>query len=146
MAFEIKPIDPKLFAEFYTPAVARELDQFIYASRIWTKDLSGKRWAIDEQRGACFLWVHMADRMNSDRSYALVWQGWVVLISQKAYCQYVIVYASEKVHSRMDEVEEMMREALRLGGEFLDGTTDPTSTRAVPCAEFHSKKSGMNNV
>lgn len=139
MAFEIKPIDPALFTEIYTPAVAKELDQYIYASRNWVKNIDGQTWAIDEAKKACLIWVRMGDRMNGDTSYALVWDGRVALISQKAYCKYAIVYASSTLQEVMNEVKEMMREALRIGGESLDGTTDPTSMSAVPHAEFVNK-------
>lgn len=136
MAFEIKTIDPALFAEIYTPKVTKELDRFIYPSRNWIDDIGGQTWAFDEARRACLIWVHMADRLDSQQSYALVWDSDVVLISQVDYCRYAIVHASEGLQRRMDETKEMMREALRVGGELLDGTTDPKNSFAVPYAEF----------
>ena len=59
-----------------------------------------------------------------------------MLISEKDYCCYAIVHASESLSARMGEAKEMMREALRVGGRFLDGKTDPKSSSAVPQAEF----------
>ena len=55
MAFEIKTIDPVLFAEIYTPEAAKELDQFIYPSRNWTTRIGQSRWAIDESKRACLI-------------------------------------------------------------------------------------------
>lgn len=136
MTFEVKPIDPKLFAEIYTTKVTTELDQFIYPSRNWIDGIGRRKWVIDEIRRACLIWVRMADRMHSHDSYALVWNNQTVLINQLEYCRYAIVHASEGLRGQMNEAKEMMREALRVGGERLDGTTDPKSSFAVPCAEF----------
>jgi hypothetical protein len=139
MAFEIKSIDPKLFAEIYTPAVAKELDQHIYASRNWIDDVSGRKWAIDEARRACFIKVHMADRMHSTLCYALVWHEGVALIDQVAFCKYRLVYWSPSFSVELEEVKVMMREALRVGGELLNGVSDQSDSFAVPHAEFFDK-------
>lgn len=136
MTFSIKPIDPKLFAEIYTPAVAKELDQFIYATNNWSNDLSLRTWAIDESDRACLLQVKMADRMNSDQSYAFVWNQNVVLIKEVRYSTFAIVHASQALSSQMDQVTQMMRGALRVGGRLLNGVTDPNHSWAVPNAEF----------
>ncbi len=136
MTFEIKTIDPALFAELYTAKVTKELDRFIYPTRNWIQDVGQRRWAIDSGRKSCLIRVHMGDRMHSHDSYALVWNNQAVLISQLEYCRYVIVHASEDLQGRMDEAMEMMREALRIGGMRLDGTTDPKSMWAIPHAEF----------
>lgn len=136
MAFEIKPIDPTLFAQIYTPAVAKELDQFIYASRNWIGDLNEKRWAIDKSRQACLIWVHMLDRMNSDHCFALVWNQQVVLIKEVGYCQYSVVYASPSLGERLNDAKEMMREALQMGGRFLRGSQETKKSNLIPNLQF----------
>ncbi len=136
MTFSVKPIDPKLFAEIYTPMVAKELDQFIYASKNWATDLQGKRWALDEGKRACLLRTPMMDRMDSHMSYSFVWEGQTVLIRQIDFCQYKIVHASPMPSTKMDEIKRMMREALLIGGELLKGIADENNSFAVPAAEF----------
>jgi len=136
MAFEIKPIDPVLFAEIYTPRVAKELDQYIFASRNWVNDLSGRRWAIDDARRACVVWVHMIDRMNSDHCFALIWNEQVVLIKEVEYCCYSIVYASSTLGNRLSEAKEMIGEALRAGGRFLRGALETEKSNLIPRIQF----------
>ncbi len=139
MAFEIKNIDPVLFAEIFTPTVMKELNRRIHIPRNWIADIDRRRWAIDEEKRACVIWVHMADRMNSQQSYSLVWNDQVMLISQLQYCRYDIVYASAGLQEGMADAKDLMREALRVGGEHLDGTTDPNDSSAIPHAEFVEK-------
>lgn len=136
MAFEIKSIDPTLFAEIYTPAVAKELDQYIYASRNWIGDLSGRSWAIDDVRRACVIWVHMADRMNGDHCFAFVWNQQVVLIKEIDYCRYSIVHASSTLGDRLGDAKKMIEEALRAGGRFLRGALEANESNLIPNLQF----------
>lgn len=121
MPFSIRPIDAELFASIYTPAMARELDEHIYASRSWIGELSRQNWAIDEERRACMFWVHMPDRVSCQQSYVFAWNQGVVLIRQFEVSRYSIVHASPRLNLWIDEVRSMMREALLKGGKLLDG-------------------------
>lgn len=124
MPFSIQPIDPTLFKSIYTHAMAAELDEYIYASRSWIGEQSRQRWAIDEQRRACLFWVHMPDRVSSQQSYVFAWNRGVVLLRQFELSRYSIIYASPGLTPCMEEVRDMMREAIVIGGDRLHDIND----------------------
>lgn len=121
MPFSIQAIDPSLFNSIYTHAMARELDEYVYASRSWIGELSGQPWAIDEQRRACLFWVHMPDRVSSQQSHVFAWNHGVVLLRQFEPSRYSIIYASARLNHCMETVRDMMREAIVAGGDRLHG-------------------------
>lgn len=119
MPFSIQRIDPALLNSIYTHAMARELDEYIYASRSWIGELSHQKWAIDGQRRACLFWVHMPDRLSSQQSYVFAWNHGVVLLRQFEPSRYSILYASPRLNHCMETVRDMMREAIVVGGDRL---------------------------
>jgi hypothetical protein len=139
MTFEIKLIDREAFDEIWTSEVAKQLDGgYIYSTENWSQDLSRRTWAIDEEKRACLIWVHMADRLNGANCYAYVMRGEFALIRNISYCTYSVVTVSAGLQSRIEEVKQMVGDALRAGGVHLDGVTDPKNVFAVPDARFVS--------
>jgi hypothetical protein len=139
MTFEIKLVDRETFDEIWTPEVAKQLDgEYIYSTENWSQDLSRRTWAIDEEERACLIWVHMADRLDGATCYAFVMKGEFALIRNISYCVYSIVTVSTGLQSRIEEVKKMVGDALRLGGERLNGVTDPKNILAVPKPTFVS--------
>lgn len=136
VAFEIKPIDADLFSALFTLQVARELDQFIDASPCGIRGIDEHTWAIDKMRMACLLWIRMKDEVNSPRSYALIWNRQVMVIRQSEQGLYSIVYHSKELEGKIVAAKRLMREALRVGGQLLDGTTRPSDPMSVPYAQF----------
>lgn len=124
MPFSIRPIDPILFKRIYTPALAAELDEYIYDSRSWIREQCGKLWVIDEQRHACLFWVHMPDRLSSQQSYVFASSQGVVLLRQFESSRYSIIHASPELAGHMETVRTMMREAILAGGDRLNGTNE----------------------
>lgn len=130
MSFVITSIDPKLFAEIYTPAMAQELDEHIFYPQDGLEELVGKRWAVDEERRACLFWVHLPDRIGRQQSYVFAWNHKVALIREFENCRYSIVYASPGLTERMDAARNMMREAILIGGHLLDGLSGESETES----------------
>lgn len=121
MTFEIKPIDRGTFDTVWTPEIARQLDKIIYATENWIDELEGRTWAVDEIKGAHFIRVQMANRMDGATCYALIQDGEFALIRKVKYGVYTIVVTSAGFRVRLGEVQQMIEEALLLGGEFLNG-------------------------
>jgi hypothetical protein len=136
MTFEIKPIDRATFEAIWTPAVAEQLDKLIYETANWIDNFDGRHWAIDEDKQACFLQVHMSNRLDPAQCYALVMRGEFALIRNVGYCTYSIAATSVGFVNRLDEVKHMVNQSLQIGGTQLDGTTEPHNTWTVPNAEF----------
>ena len=123
MTFEIKPIDRKTFDEIWTPEIAQQLDiEYIRQTADWADDFSLSRmtWAIDKNKRACLIWVTSGDRLDGTRRYALVMNGEYALIAEQGYRTYAFTLVSEKFKNKLDQVKEMISEALILGGEFLN--------------------------
>lgn len=147
MPFEIKLIDQQTFDAVYTPKLTNQLSGFIHPTRDWF-DLSRRRWMVEQARDIYFLEASLAGRMDWAFSYVLIQNGEFALIRTEDHFHYVFVKVSEGLFSRLDEVKDLVAEALRVGGVFLDGCYDPPSgfgmnlpnINAVPRTEFITGK------
>ena len=143
MPFEIKPIDQHTFDAVYTPKLTNQLSGFIHPTRDWF-DLSRRRWMVEQARDIYFLEASLAGRMDWAFSYVLIQNGEFALLRTEDHFHYSFVKVSTGFFFRLDEVKELVAEALRVGGVFLDGCYDPPSCfgmnlpniNAVPRAEF----------
>jgi hypothetical protein len=139
MAFVIKPLVRQTFDAHWTPDVARQLNQFI-------RPQVGKAhgpchqatWAIDESAKACLVPICLAGHRSAAWCYAFVMNGEFTVIRQEACGLYSFVCVSPGLVKRIEEVKRLVAEALRVGGEFLDGTTGVNDLFAVPDAKFLS--------
>jgi hypothetical protein len=121
MTFEIKPINRSAFDAVWTPEIARQLDKVIYETESWINELEGRTWAVDATKRAYVIKVLMANRMDGAICYALVQDGEFALIRKVKYGIYSIVETSAGFENRLDDVKQMIEEALLIGGEFLNG-------------------------
>jgi hypothetical protein len=119
VAFEIKPIDRVKFDTVWTPDIARQLDKIIYATENWINELEDRTWAVDDVKGAHFIRVQMANRLDGAMCYALIVGGDFALIRKVKYGVYSIATTSAGLKNHLDQVEEMTKEALTLGGELF---------------------------
>lgn len=147
MPFEIKPIDQDTFDAVYTPKLTIQLSSFIHPTRDWF-DLSRRRWMVEQARDIYFLEVSLAGRMDWAFSYVLIQNGEFALVSTEDHFQYSFVKVSTGFFFRLDEVKDLIAQALRVGGVHLDGCYDLPSgfgmnlpnINAVPRAEFITHK------
>jgi hypothetical protein len=119
MTFEIKPINRSAFDAVWTPEIARQLDKIIYATENWINELEDRTWAVDEATGAHFIRVQMANRLDGAMCYVLIIGGDFALIRKVKYGVYSIATTSAGLKDHLDQVKEMTKEALTLGGEFF---------------------------
>jgi len=136
MAFVIKPVARDVFDSFWTPDVKRRIRKFVRSGDDPPQALEHQTWAIDEGVKACLLPVCLAGRPDSAWSYAFVMNGEFAVVRQESYCVYSFVGISPGLKDRLDGVKRLIAEALRVGGEFLDGTTGADDLFAVPDAQF----------
>ena len=147
MPFEIKPIDQEIFDAVYTPKIAHHLSGFIHPIRGWF-DLSRLRWMVEPSRNTYFLEASLADRTDWAFSYVLIQNGEFALVRTEDHFHYSFVKISPGFFRRLDEVQDLVAQALRVGGIFLDGCYDPPpgfgmklpNINAVPRAEFITRK------
>jgi hypothetical protein len=121
MAFEIKPIDIKIFRSIWVPEVQVPLDRLIYPTENWTDELSDSSWAVDHLEGAYVIKVVMSNRMDGANCYVLVKNSEFALIRNVRYGIYTVVKVSTGFENSLDQVYSMVEEALLLGGERLNG-------------------------
>lgn len=137
MAFAISPIVRKTFNAHWTPDVAQQLNQFVRPKLCEGKSPSHQpTWAIDEGAKASLIPISLAGHRSAAWCYAFVMNGEFAVIRQETYCVYSFVCISPGLVCRLDEVKRLIAEALRIGGDFLDGKTGVDDLFAVPDARF----------
>jgi hypothetical protein len=140
MTFEIKPMSRENFDVIWTPKIASELDEIIYATENWVNEIDDRTWAVDEENDAYFFRVQMANRLDGAMCYALIVGGDFSLIRKVKYGIYSIAATSAGLKDHLEQVQRMTRDALILGGEFfykkgaMGGTFD--NYRAVLSVQF----------
>lgn len=135
MAFVIRPLRHEDLDRIYPAGEEEQIRKFTYAKRHWPQDMHRKHWAVDEATGAWLLLLP-AGRDDHLWRYMFGLDDGVVILRNEGYCLYSFMYVSPPLAARTDEVKDLIREAFKVGGELLDGTTDVTSTSAVPNALF----------
>ncbi|WP_411883959.1 hypothetical protein [Polaromonas sp. YR568] len=136
MAFVIKPIVRKTFDAHWTPAVMRQLKHFTHPETARFRGLGHPTWALDEHANASLVPVCLARTVNPAWCYAFVMNGKLALIRHESFCVYSFVWISPGLIGKLDLVKDMIAEALRIGGEFLDGKTGVDDVFSVPDAQF----------
>lgn len=147
MPFEIMPIDQETFDGVYTPELTNQLSRFIHPTREWF-DLNRRRWVVDDVRNAYFLEVSLVNGEDWAFSYLLIQGKEFALVQSEGHCRYSFVTLSPGFSNRPDEAENLVAQALRVGGVFLDGCYSLPSgfgmnlpdINAVPQAEFINRK------
>jgi hypothetical protein len=135
MDFKIIPLRHEDLCRIYADDEGLGFGDFGYRRQDWPTDMLGYNWAVDGAAG-CFLLRMPPTREKVQNRYLFGVPGGVVLFQQNAYCKYTIVYVSEAISHQLEKTKELMREALRVSGEYIDGATDVNDASAVPCAEF----------
>jgi hypothetical protein len=135
MEFKIVPLQHEDLHHIYADDDGIGFGDYGYSRRDWPVDMQGYSWAIDSATG-CFLLRMPTTREKVQNGYLFGMHGGVVLFQQDEYCKYTIVYVSRAISHQLDTAKEMMREALRVAGENIDGVTDVSDSSAVPSAEF----------
>jgi hypothetical protein len=136
MAFVIQPVARDVFDSFWTPGLKREISKFVHAVDGSAQEFQHQTWAIDEGTKACLLPVSLADKLDAAWCYAFVMNGEFAVVRQEGYCVYSFVSISPGLKDRIDGVKRLIAEALRVGGEFLDGKSGDDGLFAVPDALF----------
>lgn len=143
MPFEIKPIDQQTFDAVFTPRLTNQLSGFIHPTRDWF-DLSRRWWMVEEARDIYFLEASLAGHMDWAFSYVLIQNGDFALVRTEDDFHYSFMKVSAGFFLRIDEIKDLVAQALRVGGIFLDGCYDLPpgfgmnlpNINAVPRAEF----------
>lgn len=136
MAFVIQALARQTFEAHWTPDVKRMLHRFIYPEDDHTRERCYATWAVDENASASLLPVCIAAQHSAAWCYAFVMQGEFAIIRQENFCLYSFVSVSPGLARRLDDVTPLIAEALRIGGEFLDGKTGVHDVFSVPRAQF----------
>lgn len=136
MAFVIRPFAPSVFESHWTPEVQRMLHRFICPEDDALRRRCYPTWAVDEGARASLLPVCVAGQLSAAWCYAFVMRGEFAIIRQENFCLYSFVGLSPGLARRLDEVTPLIAEALRIGGEFLDGKTGVHDVFSVPRALF----------
>lgn len=53
-------------------------------------------------------------------------------MQMKGYCRFDVEYATSTVQGMERQVEALVKDAFKVAGEWIDGTTDPSNDMAVP--------------
>lgn len=136
MAFVIQALARETFEAHWTPDVKRMLHRFICPEDHDTRERCYATWAVDEGAKASLMPVCLAAQHSAAWCYAFVMQGEFAIIRQENFCLYSFVGMSPGLARRLDEAMPLMAEALRIGGEFLDGKTGVLDVFSVPRALF----------
>lgn len=136
MAFVIQPVARDVFDSFWTPDVKRRISKFVHSADAFSKDFQHQTWAIDEGVKACLLPVSLAGKADAAWCYAFVMNGEFAVVRHESYCVYSFVGISPGLKDKLDGVKRLIAEALRVGGEFLDGKAGDDGLFAVPDAQF----------
>jgi hypothetical protein len=136
MAFVIKPIARDVFDSFWTPDVKRNIGEFVHPRDDVSAEFQQQTWAIDEGVKACLLPVSLAGTPDAAWCYAFVMKGEFAVVRHESYCVYSFVGISPGLQDKLDAVKRLIAEALRVGGEFLDGRAGDDGRFAVPDAQF----------
>lgn len=136
MAFVIKPIARDVFDSFWTPDVKRNIGEFVHARDDAPTEFQHRTWAIDEGVKACLLPVSLSGKPDPAWCYAFVMNGEFAVVRHESYCVYSFVGVSPGLKDKLDAVKRLIAEALRVGGEFLDGRAVDNELFAVPDAQF----------
>jgi hypothetical protein len=136
MTFVIKPVAQDVFDSFWTPDVKRNIGEFVHSRDDISEEFQQQTWAIDEAVKACLLPVSLAGTPDAASCYAFVMQGEFAVVRHESYCVYSFVGISPGLQDKLDAVKRLIAEALRVGGEFLDGRAGDDGLFAVPDAQF----------
>ncbi len=136
MAFKIVSIDREKLNEIYTPEVAADFEQHIYPKRNWDSVIGGRTWAVDESIGAHLFEVVLADRMDASICYAFIMGRMHAVIKTVGFRQYAFIQASAEVKAHQQNVQNLIAEALHVGGQYLKGDEVSSGIFSVPNAQF----------
>jgi len=136
MAFVIQAVARDVFDFFWTPDVKRKLRSFVHPPDAASLVLQQQTWAVDEGVKACLLPVSLLGQAQAAWCYAFVMNGEFAVVQHESYCVYSFVGISPDLVEKLDGVKRLIAEALRVGGEFLDGKAGADGLFAVPDAQF----------
>jgi hypothetical protein len=136
MTFSIKSIDKKILDEIYTPRVAADFEQYIYPKKNWESGTEARTWAVSESADAYVFEVVLADRMDASVCYAFIMGSMHAIVKTVGFRQYAFIQASKGVGERQREVQDLISEALRIGGQYLKGGAASDGIFSVPNAQF----------
>lgn len=136
MAFVIQPVARDVFDFFWTPDVQHRIRRFIHLPDAAAQVLQQQTWAVDDGVKACLLPVSLAAQKDAAWCYAFVMDGEFAVVRHESYCVYSFVGISPGLRDKLDGVKRLIAEALRVGGEFLDGKPGADGLFAVPDAQF----------
>lgn len=91
--------------------------------------LTTSKWTVDEERGYYFLRLNKGEVMSSDVRFLLLFGTEVVIVETldewNMDIKLKLLYASEAAKARLPEIEEVIRQAVAVGGDnffiFLGG-------------------------
>ncbi|WP_411880882.1 hypothetical protein [Polaromonas sp. YR568] len=136
MAFVIRPLARPNFESHWTPEVRRMLHRFIYPEDERLRERCYATWAVDDGAQASLVPVCIAEQRSAAWCYAFVMRGEFAIIRQENFCLYSFVAISPGLARRRHDIQPLIAEALRIGGEFLDGKTGVHDVFSVPRALF----------
>jgi len=136
MAFVIQPVVRDVFDFFWTPDVQRKIRRFVHPPDAASQELQQQTWAVEEGVKACLLPVSLVGQTDTAWCYAFVMNGEFAVVRHESYCVYSFVSISPGLQDKLDGVKRLIAEALRVGGEFLDGKAGVDGLFAVPDAQF----------
>ncbi|WP_411884667.1 hypothetical protein [Polaromonas sp. YR568] len=136
MAFVIRPVARTTFDAHWTPEVRRMLHRFICPEDDRLRERCYPTWAIDDAAKASLIPVCVARQHSAAWCYAFVMRGEFAIIRQENFCLYSFVGMSPGLAGRLHDIQPLIAEALRIGGEFLDGKTGVLDVFSVPRALF----------
>lgn len=64
--------------------------------------------------------------------YLFAFRQGAMRLLKRGYCRFSVEYASTPMDGLEGEIETLIKDAFRVGGELIDGTTDPNDEMAVP--------------
>lgn len=135
MTYEIIPMQYDDLDRIYKPDDEEPLRTYAWSRGGWPKHMYKARWLVDKDLDTFMFRVPQGREYSKERFVYGDPKG-VVVLRMDAYCQFSILYASPAMASDIEVTKIRMREALRVAGLFVNGTTDESSPFAVPNAQF----------
>ena len=134
MPFAIDEIDPETCQSFFAAAIAARLDKILWQhNRTMAKPVG--HTAVDHHRHACLTRIDIGPKPRL--AYAFFIDDEYALFEEVGRGVYAFIFMSSNMLRRLREIEDLIAQALCMGGAYLDGTTDPNDVLAVREVRFH---------
>lgn len=142
MGFVVKNLTEQDFDFIYSLLEKENIAGLTRGRWEWTApEIGRERWAVDRDSGA-FLWGFPLHRDSAHFRYLFGMEGGAVIIKSEGYCLFSVEYVSENLKNRSADFMKLTRDAFKVSGKFIDGTSDEKDISAVPDARFTSMEGG----